>query len=97
MNDINTEIQWEHYETRVINLNIMCETEADRVSMSLLELPKNLAFSVIKADDQECNYEELKQPEIRENLLQVTVRDRILVLDLAKPIPQEIFFMNASS
>ena len=64
----------------------MCENEADRVSMNMQELTKSVHLSIIKAE-QEGNQEVLKQPQLQENLLQVTVRDRTIVLDLAKKIP----------
>ena len=37
------------------------------------------------------------EPEVRDNLLQVTIRDRTILFDLSEEEPEEVFFMNACS
>lgn len=62
--------------------------------MYLCEVPKTTHFSISEEVDDE---DSLGAPTRRDNLLQVTVRDRTILYDLAPEEPMELFFLNASS
>ena len=63
--------------------------------MYLSEVPKTTHFSISQEKEESKDSE--GTPMRRDNLLQVTVRDRTILYDLAPENPQELFFLNASS
>ena len=77
-------IRWKTYKTKAIDLRVMCESDSDKLSMILAEVPKTLQFSISKekmADDPSNRGFSFLQG-LRDNLLQVTIRDRTIIYDL---------------
>ena len=77
----------------------MCDNpDADKYCMKLTEMPKSVQYSISKEDAIDFS---VKEPTILTNLLQVTVKDRIIVFNIGKTMndgekPQEIAVFNAS-
>ena len=46
--DLTAKIVWKSYETRIIDLKVMCETDVDKYSMILSEVPTSTQFSIPK-------------------------------------------------
>jgi hypothetical protein len=65
-------------ETRVINLSIIAEKDADCYKTMLSEVPFSTQLSI---------NEEKKDDLLKEDLLQITIADRIIIYDLSPPNP----------
>lgn len=66
----------------------MCEADSDKLSMIVAEVPKTMQFSISKekiADDPASRGYSYKQG-LRDNLLQVTIKDRTILYDLEPSI-----------
>ena len=66
----------------------MCEADSDKLSMIVAEVPKTMQFSISKekiADDPASRGYSYKQG-LRDNLLQVTIKDRTILYDLEPKI-----------
>lgn len=77
-------IRWAKYTTKAIDLRVMCEVDSDKLSMIVAEVPKTMQFSISKerlADDPAARGYSYKQG-LRDNLLQVTIKDRTIIYDL---------------
>lgn len=61
-NDQDFQIEWESYDTKTIDLALMCVNQNDEISMKISEVPKSLKFSII-------NNAEGEEPTLRDNLL----------------------------
>jgi len=66
------------------------DTDADCFNKFLSEVPKSTQLSIIR---DSSNKGEIT---FRDNLLQVTVKDSIIIFDITRALPQEIFYFNAS-
>lgn len=73
-------IKWISLSTSVIDLSVFYENESDLFKTILQEVPFNPNLSVIK--DKESG-----KIGLRDNLLQVTILDKIIIFDIAKTIP----------
>lgn len=58
----------------------MIENDADRLAVSLEELPKSAKLSLIKQNDKEGALE--GEPLLQKNMLQVTVKDKTIIFDI---------------
>lgn len=83
-------INWIKLETRTINLSDFHVEEADALKMIISEVPYSTTLSVIRGKQG-------KENKFRENMLQVTIQDRIMIFDISQKKAQEIFFLNATS
>ena len=83
-------MHWVRLRTRVIQLKVFYENESDSMKTILSEVPFTPSMSVKKEVDSERLF-------LRDNLLQVTVTDKNIIFDLSLEVPQEIFFMTATS
>jgi len=94
-----TRILWRPFETHTIDLSVMCDNENDKYAMHLSEMPQCMQFSL--DNKEKIDFRE-KEPTIRENLLQIAVRDRIVVFDVGEDFEgtvrkvREIHVFNAS-
>lgn len=82
-------LTWVKMKTDIIDLTVFHETEADSYKTILEEVPFAPQLTLMDNDDS--------QFKLRENLLQATINDKIIIFDLSQSPPQEIFFLNASS
>lgn len=76
--------------TTIIELHVMVENDADKLNTYLSEVPKSTQLSTYRDS-------ETKQIMMRDNLLQVCVKDRIIIFDLKPEVPQEVCFFNATN
>jgi len=78
----------------------MCDSENDKYSMYLSEMPQNMTFSLDSQVTIESG-ENFVEPKINENLLQITVKDRLCIFDVGEEfegkerIVKEIHVFNA--
>ena len=96
---LQTRILWKLFSTYTIDLSVMCDNENDKFAMHLSEMPQNMTYSL---DNQEQVDFSIKEPTIHENMLQITVKDRIAIFDVGEEIAdirrkvKEIHVFNAS-
>ena len=63
----------------------MCDNDNDKYAMHLSEMPQNMQYSL---DNQEKVDFSQGEPELNENLLQIAVKDRIVIFDVGEDIDQ---------
>jgi hypothetical protein len=91
------EIIWQNLVTKTINLGVMMDSDADAEHKHLSEVPKSTQLSIIRDQKSKIRDSNNKGIKLRDNLLQVTVRDSIIIFDISTDLPpQEIFYFNAS-
>ena len=79
----------------------MTDNDADKFSIKLTEMPPSLQFSISTVDKVDF---EKAEPKILSSLLQVTVKERVMVYNIedqaeaeADDKPQELCVFNATS
>lgn len=112
-------IRWKKFTTTAIDLRVMCESDSDKLSMILSEVPKSMQFSIQKdlSKDKSAAQQLLDRgysykQDLRDSLLQITIKDRTIIYDLdpdakkskeeskevtVKNEPKELFLLNATS
>ena len=84
-----TLLKWVQLQTRVIDLSVFHENEADSFKKMLSEVPFSTQLSVIRDKSNGIQF--------KDHMLQITVQDRIIIFDIKSEVPQEIFFLNATN
>ena len=93
----NQKVKWVNFTTRTKDLRIMYDTEADSLNTYLCEAPKSTRIH-IERSGAFCDKEKSKEKiSIRDNLLQVCVKDKVVVFDVASYDPKEVYFYNGTS
>lgn len=64
----------------------MCDNDGDKYSMKLTESPKSFQFSESKDEEIDFNKNE---PKILKSLLQVTVKDRLIIYNIEQQEDEE--------
>ena len=90
-------VRWIPCKTRVIDLSIIAENDADCYKTMISEVPFSTQLSIVESEEQDLKDQARKGISLRENLLQITIADRIIIYDLGLENPQEISFFNATN
>ena len=80
--DYKCHISWEHFITRTIDLSVLCESDADCYNTHLAEVPKSTQLSINRSNEQADR--EAGDIKLRQNLLQVTVRNNTIIYDITE-------------
>ena len=103
--EVNVELMtWMSYKTIIINLRTIAENEMDCYKTILSEVPYSTQLSIVESKEKVSKKKKKSSKDkqtsgisLKENLLQITIGDRIIIYDLTSGKPQEITFFNATS